>query len=80
MAYKGDVDFLEQDFCIRILCEHEQGWHTTDETFPVYGLSNEDKEVLVQLAAPYLGRMFALLCHSGASVRINYTYLLFFCN
>ena len=68
MAYNGDIDFLEHDFCIRILCEHEQGWHTTDEMYPAYGLSTEDKEVLLKLVAPYLGRMFALLRHSGVSV------------
>ena len=74
MTYDGDLDFLEEDFCIRVLCEHEQGWHTTDETFPVFGLNSRDKQVLLQLVAPYLGRIFALLSHSGVSVRLTYTY------
>ena len=74
-TYDGDLDFLEEDFCIRVLCEHEQGWHTTDETFPVFGLNTRDKQVLLQLVAPYLGRIFALLSHSGVSVRTFLRFL-----
>ncbi|XP_064625808.1 uncharacterized protein LOC135486696 [Lineus longissimus] len=52
------------DFCFRILCEYEEGWHVCHDGFPINMVGSELSQ-LWKTSAPYFGRMLKLLKHSN---------------
>ncbi|XP_069118078.1 uncharacterized protein [Argopecten irradians] len=49
-------------YCYRLLCEHEEGWHTVDATLPSpEHAGKEEEEQWLNSMAPYMARMFAIL-------------------
>ncbi|XP_021339283.1 uncharacterized protein LOC110440494 isoform X2 [Mizuhopecten yessoensis] len=56
-------------YCYRLLCEHEEGWHTVDLTIPSpEHEGKEEEEQWLASMAPYMARMFAILKYSSLNM------------
>ncbi|XP_060069823.1 uncharacterized protein LOC132549872, partial [Ylistrum balloti] len=56
-------------YCYRLLCEHEEGWHTVDSTIPSpEHEGKEEEEQWLNSMAPYMARMFAILKYSSLNM------------
>ncbi|XP_033763307.1 uncharacterized protein LOC117344606 [Pecten maximus] len=56
-------------YCYRLLCEHEEGWHTVDSTIPSPEHDGkEEEEQWLNSMAPYMARMFAILKYSSINM------------
>ncbi|XP_021366171.1 uncharacterized protein LOC110458668 [Mizuhopecten yessoensis] len=62
-------EWEEEEMCIRVLCEHEEGWHLLGEPLTLKTRTSEEVENCLAVAAPYLARIYAILRQS--SMRLN---------
>ncbi|XP_052813517.1 uncharacterized protein LOC128240741 isoform X2 [Mya arenaria] len=66
----GDMeDWSKESFCIKVLCEHEQGWHFCQEMYPLAFRNREQLETFLQGAAPYLFRIYTILKQSPLKLK-----------
>ncbi|CAG2199988.1 unnamed protein product [Mytilus edulis] len=63
-----DDGWKVEDFCIRVICEDEQGWHLVDG--PLFKIDRTSDEIYKTLkdAAPFLARIYAVLKQSSISL------------
>ncbi|KAK3777048.1 hypothetical protein RRG08_008898 [Elysia crispata] len=62
-----DTDWDTEQFCLKVLCENEKGWHVCKTTFPLR--MNDDMKNIIKGCSVYLARMYAILRQS--SVPLN---------
>ncbi|XP_061180809.1 uncharacterized protein LOC133189455 [Saccostrea echinata] len=64
-----DEDWQAEEFCIKVMCEHEEGWHVSEKSLNLSARSSEEVYHVLREAAPYLSRLYAVLKQS--SVNLN---------
>ncbi|XP_033743245.1 uncharacterized protein LOC117329409 isoform X2 [Pecten maximus] len=64
-----EEEWEEEEMCIRVLCEHEEGWHLLGKPLTLKTRTDEEVENCLTSAAPYLTRIYAILRQS--SMRLN---------
>lgn len=57
-------------FCLKVLCEHEMGWHETQEEINFPPLEGAELEDYLKRIAPYVARVLAILKHSKINMPI----------
>ncbi|RUS85194.1 hypothetical protein EGW08_007020 [Elysia chlorotica] len=57
-----DTDWETEQFCLKVLCENEKGWHVCKTTFPLR--LNDDMKSIIKGCSVYLARMYAILRQS----------------
>ncbi|XP_060065175.1 uncharacterized protein LOC132545509 [Ylistrum balloti] len=62
-------EWEEEEMCIRVLCEHEEGWHLLGKPLTLKTRTDEEIENCLSTTAPYLTRIYAILRQS--SMRLN---------
>ncbi|ELT89642.1 hypothetical protein CAPTEDRAFT_187033 [Capitella teleta] len=65
-------DLKPGQFCLKVLCEHEGGWHSVDDGIPV-SLGGQDLVRLWEASSPYMLRMLSILKHSSADLVVTRT-------
>ncbi|CAH1800343.1 unnamed protein product [Owenia fusiformis] len=58
-------DFSKQDYCLKLLCEYEQGWHFCGDPFPAPAGFGEK---LSKSLSPYQVQIFSILKHSDNAI------------
>ncbi|VDI30258.1 Hypothetical predicted protein [Mytilus galloprovincialis] len=61
-------DWHEEQFCIRALCEDEQGWHLVGNPLSLTNLKKDEIMKTLKETAPYLARIYAILKQSSVSM------------
>ncbi|VDI51387.1 Hypothetical predicted protein [Mytilus galloprovincialis] len=61
-------DWQGEDFCIRVLCEDEQGWHVVGEPLSLINRTSEEIYKALKDAAPFLARIYAVLKQSAINL------------
>ncbi|CAG2236820.1 unnamed protein product [Mytilus edulis] len=61
-------DWQEEQFCIRALCEDEQGWHLVGNPLSLTNLKKDEIMKTLKETAPYLARIYAILKQSSVSM------------
>ncbi|XP_062577865.1 uncharacterized protein LOC134239727, partial [Saccostrea cucullata] len=64
-----DEDWQAEEFCVKVMCEHEEGWHVSEKSLNLSARSTEEVYHVIREAAPYLSRLYAVLKQS--SVNLN---------
>ncbi|XP_064626432.1 uncharacterized protein LOC135487048 [Lineus longissimus] len=56
------------EYCFRVLCEHEGGWHAVHEGFPI-SMIQDEMTPLLHLTAPFFARILSILKHSNINLQ-----------
>lgn len=64
-----DEEWQSEDFCVRLLCEHEEGWHLVPKPLSLFTNTVEEVISTITEAAPFLARFYAILKQSSVKLR-----------
>uniref|UniRef100_K1PTH6 non-specific serine/threonine protein kinase n=1 Tax=Magallana gigas TaxID=29159 RepID=K1PTH6_MAGGI len=66
---EDEEDWQGEEFCVKVLCEHEEGWHVSERSLSLSARSPEEVVKVIREAAPYLSRLYSVLKQSA--VKLN---------
>ncbi|KAL5014229.1 hypothetical protein ScPMuIL_008499 [Solemya velum] len=61
MKEKMASNLPRSQYCFRLLCEHEQGWHDVSPSIPFPDMAPHDEEEFINKVAPFAARILAVL-------------------
>nr|XP_022323918.1 uncharacterized protein LOC111124909 isoform X4 [Crassostrea virginica] len=64
-----EEEWQTEDFCIRLLCEHEEGWHLVSKPLSLFTFTVEEVISAITEAAPFLARFYAILKQSSVKLK-----------
>ncbi|KAL4230338.1 hypothetical protein ACF0H5_010721 [Mactra antiquata] len=68
-VFEDEEDWSNESLCIKLLCEHEAGWHLCTQMYPLAFRNRDSMEQFLSKSAPYLYRIYTILRQSPIKLK-----------